>query len=90
MKQNWFRQEVLARMVELDDDFTQVIADVKAKGADLYIAGDRNATFWNMYGNHFHAYVSGSVSSDLRSYQQHIDFLTAWMEVRWDWMKNNL
>ncbi|MBO5745414.1 MAG: CotH kinase family protein, partial [Clostridia bacterium] len=90
MKHNWFRQEVLARMVELDDDFTQVIADVKAKGADLYIAGDRNATFWNMYGNHFHGYVSGSVSSDLRSYQEHIDFLTAWMEVRWDWMKNNL
>ena len=90
IKQPWFRKEVLARMQDLDDDFAKVIDDVKAKGAELYIAGDRNATFWNMYGNHFHSYVSGNVSSDLYSYQEHIDYLVIWMTARWDWMKENL
>ncbi len=90
MKHDWFRKEVLARMNDLDDDFAKVIKDVKAKGEELYIAGDRNATFWNIYGNHYHAYVSGSVSSDLYSYQEHIDYLVIWMQARWDWMKDNL
>ncbi len=90
IRQGWFRQAVLERMEELDSAFDLTIKDVKAKGEELYFAGDRNAVFWNMYGNHFHSYVSGQVSSDLHSYQQHIDFLVAWMEARWIWMKDNL
>ncbi len=84
VEQSWFREAVVQRMEELSEAFAQTIEGIKAQAKTLESAADKNAYFWDMYGRGFHPYVSGQVSSRLYSYQDHIDFLTAWAEERWE------
>ncbi len=88
IEEEWFRKEVLDRMTELDDEFKDTLSAVRNKADELESSADQNAIFWNMYGNRFHGYVSSSVSFDLNSYDEHIDFLINWASARWDIMKN--
>lgn len=88
--ESWFRSEVEARMKELTPMVEETYTEIRSKAQEIYIAADRNCTFWNLYGNHFHQYISSSVSSDLYSYDEHIDFLIEWMENRWQWMLDNI
>lgn len=87
IEQEWFRTEVFNRMNGLDNDLKDTIDAVKEKGAELKASIDENAKFRNMYGNKFHGYVSSGVSSELNSYDEHIDFLVDWTEERWQVMK---
>lgn len=87
VEEEWFRKEVLNRMTELDDDFKDTLAAVRNKANELESSADKNAVFWNMYGNKFHGYVSSSVSLELYSYDEHINFLINWASIRWDIMK---
>jgi hypothetical protein len=87
---SWFREEVEARLKELTPAFKETCNEVRAKAQEIYISADRSCTFWNMYGNHFHSYVSGNVSSNLYSYDEHIDYLIEWTENRWQWMLDNI
>ncbi len=90
ISEKWFCSEVLARMKQLDPTIKKLYKDIRNKAEGMYSEADRNATFWDMYGNNFHVYVSGQVSSNLHSYAEHIDFILLWMEYRWEWMKNDL
>lgn len=90
IKQSWFREEVKARMTMLSPAVAQTIEAIKEKGQELYAASDRNCVFWNMYGNHFHGYISSNISTYIYSYQEQLDYLTDWMESRWSWMLNNI
>ena len=90
IEHEWFRKAVLDRMSELDDDFLQTLNDVEAKAAELRTSADKNAEFWNMYGNKYHAYVSSGVSYSLNNYKEHIDFIVDWSKNRWDYMKTFL
>ncbi|MBE6543513.1 MAG: hypothetical protein E7675_03865, partial [Ruminococcaceae bacterium] len=86
VEEEWFRKAVLARMKELDTDFKATLDAVKSKGDELESSADKNAIFWNMYGHRYHSYVSSNVSSDLYTYDQHIDYLINWAELRWSVM----
>ena len=83
-------RKFLEQMNELDDDFLQTLNDVEAKAAELRTSADKNAEFWNMYGNKYHAYVSSGVSYSLNNYKEHIDFIVDWSKNRWDYMKTFL
>ena len=86
----WFVEEVLARMKELDDVLTETLQAVRDKAKEIEGAADANAYFWNMYGRSFHAYVSSQVSRYLDSYEEHIDFLVDWTVERWENMKTHI
>ncbi len=88
--QTWFRFEVEARLKQLTPMFEETCTEIRNKAEEIYIAADRNCTLWNLYGNHFHSYVSSNVSSNLYSYDEHIDYLIDWMESRWQWMLDNI
>lgn len=88
LKQQWFRDMVLARMAELDDDFEATIGALRAQAEVLRPYADENAAFWNMYGTRYHDYVDKQVSSRLYSYDEHIDFLVNWTTARWQIMKD--
>lgn len=90
VEHEWFRKAVLDRMNELDGDFKATLDAVKAKADELESSADKNAIFWDMYGNNYHRYVSSSVSSDLKTYDEHIDYLINWSEARWKVMKDFL
>ncbi|MBO7403707.1 MAG: CotH kinase family protein [Clostridia bacterium] len=87
----WFRKEVYDRMKELDKEVLPALYKaISDKGEELLVAGDRNARFWNMYGNDFHAYVSSHGTANVYTYRGYIDFLLSWMEERWNWMEENI
>ena len=90
VEQEWFRKEVYDRMTALDAAFEQTMKTVKSTGDFLEPAADKNALFWNMYGNHYHGYVSSNVSTKLHSYDEHVDYLISWSEERWEIMKDLL
>jgi hypothetical protein len=80
----WFCDMVTARMDELRPHFEATIKAIETLGVDLEGAADMNANHWDMYGNKFHSYVSSGVSSNLYSYQEHIEFLVEWTTERYD------
>ena len=88
LEEEWFRKEVLDRMADLDDDFDATLKEIRNKGNELESSADLNANFWDMYGSRFHGYVSSQVSSELNSYDEHIDFLVSWSENRWEYMRS--
>ena len=88
LKQQWFKDMVLARMAELDDDFEATIKAVYAQAEILKPYADENANFWHMYGSRYHGYVDKQVSSYLYSYEEHINFLANWSTERWQIMKD--
>lgn len=90
LEHEWFRKEVLNRMSELDDDFAATLKEVKNKANHLESSADKNAFFWNMYGNRFHGYVSNDASYNLQNYDEHIDFIVNWSTSRWNYMKDFL
>ena len=90
VKHEWFRNEVLARMNELDDDFENTLTQVKAKADELEESADKNAHFWKMYGKRYHSYVSNDASANLQNYDEHIAFLIDWADKRWDIIKEFL
>ena len=59
------------------EELAQTMKTVKSTGDFLEPAADKNALFWNMYGNHYHGYVSSNVSTKLHSYDEHVDYYTA-------------
>ena len=91
IEQEWFRQEVYERMQELDKEVMPALYEaISDKGEELTVAGDRNARFWNMYGNHFHGYVNSRGTANVYTYRGYIEFLLSWMEERWDWMEDHI
>ncbi len=86
VEHEWFREEVLKRMNELEDEFKDTLKAVKDKADELETSADKNANFWKMYGSKYHPYVSSNVSSQLNSYDEHIDYIVNWTECRWDVM----
>lgn len=86
VEQEWFRNAVVARMKELQPAFDEMIKWINETGAELEGAADRNALHWDMYGNHYHQYVSSQASSYLYSYPEHIEYLVDWTVTRWDMM----
>ncbi|MBP3320945.1 MAG: CotH kinase family protein [Clostridia bacterium] len=87
LEQEWFRKEVIDRMNELEGSFEETIAALESKATELKPAADENALFWEMYGKRYHPYVDKQVSSELNSYEEHIDFLKTWTINRWQYMK---
>ena len=77
-------------MTALDAAFEETMSTVRSTGEILEPAADKNALFWNMYGNHYHGYVSSNVSSRLHSYDEHVDYLVSWSEERWAILKDLL
>ena len=64
--QTWFREEVKARMLQLDSTvMPQLYNEITAKAEEIYGAGTQNGEYWNLFSNHYHGYVSGQVSTDL-------------------------
>lgn len=90
IQRSWFRSAVLARMAELDNAFALTIEALSAKPEEIGKAADLNANFWNAYGRRYHMYVSGNVSGDLYSYQDHVDYLVYWTTARWETLKDLL
>ena len=91
IKEEWFREEVYKRMCELDKEVMPALYKaIEEKGEELLVAGDRNARFWNMYGNHFHGYVNSHGTADVYTYRGYIEFLLDWMEERWTWMEEHI
>ena len=90
VEEEWFRKEVYDRMTALDAAFEETMSTVRSTGEILEPAADKNALFWNMYGNHYHGYVSSNVSSRLHSYDEHVDYLVSWSEERWAILKDLL
>ena len=86
VSQQWFRQEVIARMNELKKALDETISEVYAKADEIEFAADSNAFFWDLYGKNFHAYVSSQVSGSLLSFEEHVNFLVYWTIDRWDAM----
>lgn len=86
LKTDWFRTEVINRMNSLvsDGTFRTVISNVQKMGSFLTSAADKNNQQWNVYGNHYHSYVSWQVSANLRSYAEHINYLVNFASQRWD------
>ena len=90
VRQEWFRNEVVARMNELQTAFEETIEAVRQKADELEGAIDMNAYFWNLYGQKYHPYVNSQVSRSLHSFDEHIDFLISWAETRWDTLRSIL
>ena len=90
VEQEWFRKAVYDRMIEFDPLFEETMEVVRVQGELLEPAADKNALFWNMYGNRYHGYVSSNASSKLHSYDEHIEYLISWSEQRWQTMKKLL
>lgn len=67
-----------------DGTFRTVISNVQKMGSFLTSAADKNNQQWNVYGNHYHSYVSWQVSANLRSYAEHINYLVNFASQRWD------
>ncbi len=88
LDEQWFRDAVLARMAELDDDFTATMTTLGTTAEMLKADADKNALFWKMYGTKYHPYLENQVSKDLNSYEEHIDFLKTWSTERWQIMKD--
>ena len=86
----WFREEVVARMHALDGAFAETIKALRRKADELEGAIDMNAIFWNLYGTKYHPYVNSQVSRDLHSFDEHIDFLLDWAEIRWETLREIL
>ena len=84
------REEVIARMEELESALEKTLEDVRTKADELEYAADANAYFWDLYGENFPPYVSGQVSGYLSSYEEHIDFLVNWTIDRWGTLMDQL
>ena len=89
-KQEWFLKRLYARMAEVDEMVSFALRAVQMQGEVLTPAADRNDARWHIYGRKFQYYLHRQVSKDLNSYQDHIDFLCNWIEIRWNWMKNEV
>ena len=86
LSQDWFLKELKARMAQVDEMLEQTKKGIMNINALLTPAADHQDERWNIYGNHYHGYVSGEVSADLDSNPAHGEFLCSWIEQRWAWM----
>lgn len=83
LHKSWFRNAVRTRMEQLSGALEDTLSAVTSQAQILRADADRNAAFWNLYGRHFHAYVSSSVSTDLDTYDEHVSFIVNWTRNRW-------
>ena len=81
--QPWFMSLVLERMEEVAPLVEASVASVRATSLLLKEAADQNHARWNLYGVKFSPYPSNQVSVERHSYEEHVDFLTSWIEKRW-------
>ncbi len=86
LKQNWFLRELKARMVAVTDMIETTKKSLWAVGEMLTPASDHQDERWNIYGNHYHPYITGAVSEELNSYEEHVQFICDWIDQRWSWM----
>lgn len=90
IEQKWFLQEVHARLESMHNMIELAKVGVRINGEMLADAADRNDRRWGIYGQKFHSYVAGQVSSYLHSYDEHIDFLCDWIDERYAWMVDEI
>ena len=83
LEKEWFVKLVLDRMKELEPVMEQLTDEVLSVGISLTATADENANKWDLWGNHYHGYVSGDVSSALYDYEMHLMYLNTWMNWRW-------
>ncbi len=84
LEKEWFVKLVLDRMKELEPVMEQLTDEVLSVGISLTATADENANKWDLWGNHYHGYVSGDVSSALYDYEMHLMYLNTWMNWRWE------
>ena len=82
--QPWFMSLVLERMAEVQPLVESTLDAVEAMMLYLEEAADANHLRWNLYGQKFSVYPSDQVSVNLHSYEEHVEFLTSWVEKRWN------
>ncbi len=88
--QPWFMSLVLARMEEVSPMAEASLEAVRSMMPLLQEAADQNHARWNLYGVKFSPYPSDLVSVDRHSYEEHVDFLTSWIEKRWTKLENEI
>ena len=90
MGQEWFVEEVLSRMQEIQPLMEQTLTATESVAAVLTPASDRNHDRWGIYGVKYSKYVNDQVSVKLRSYEEHVAFLTRWTRLRFARMEQAL
>ena len=90
MGQEWFVEEVLSRMEEIQPLMEQTLTATESLAAVLTPASDRNHDRWGIYGVKYSKYVNDQVSVKLRSYEEHVAFLTRWTRLRFARMEQAL
>lgn len=88
--QPWFRYELYARMLEVNEMIEVAKKSTYAMEKLLAPAADRNNDRWGVYGEKFHWFMYEQVSLELKDYHEHVEFLVDWIERRWKWMTENL
>ena len=82
--QPWFMSMVLKRMKEIEPLVEQTLEAMEDMMPLLEEAADANHLRWNLYGQKFSIYPSNQVSTDRKSYEDHVDFLLSWVDKRWN------
>lgn len=82
--QKWFVTLVNERLKEIQNDVFHLMNETVAIGEKLTAASDKNDEKWNVYGEHYHKYVSYETSEYLECYEDHILYLNNWMSRRWE------
>lgn len=90
LKQQWFLRRLYDRMLECDEMVTFALKAVRMQGKVLTPAADRNDRRWQIYARHYQYHLHRQVSKDLDNYQEHVDFLCNWIEIRWQWMMTEI
>ncbi|MBQ9468446.1 MAG: CotH kinase family protein [Clostridia bacterium] len=85
----WFKDLVHERLEELQPVLDRVMEDLTEISELIGDDIDRNAERWNLYGRHYHDYVSNRVSFDLHDLSEHIDYIKSWTRGRWRWLLEN-
>jgi hypothetical protein len=81
--QPWFMELVLGRMKEIAPLIEDTLAEMARMMPLLEEAADANHLRWNLYSQKFSVYPSDQVSVKRESYEDHVNFLTSWVEKRW-------
>ena len=80
--QPWFMSLVLERLEEIKPLVEETLTEVRRMAVILEPAADQNDLRWNLYGEKFSVYPANQVSVDRISYDDHVDFLVEWADVR--------
>ncbi|MBQ8216230.1 MAG: CotH kinase family protein [Clostridia bacterium] len=80
----WFVELVRARMNSLEDDITELTADLQKMALALKPHAERNNEKWDVFGVGYHEFVSPQVSSLLATYDEHVAFIYDWILYRWN------